>query len=81
MAAGWRWGDPVAGLAITAFICHVGWEVTADVTRRLADGIDPEVITAAEAAADELGRQAAAALSRQLPEAASFTWATRAAPD
>jgi cation diffusion facilitator family transporter len=118
VAAGWRWGDPVAGLAVTAFICHVGWEVTADVTRRLADGIDPEVITTAEAAAgalpgvihahararwtgrtlrveieawvdpdltaraaDDLGRQAAAALSRQLPEAASFTWATRAAPD
>jgi cation diffusion facilitator family transporter len=50
VAAGQSWGDPVAGLAVTAFICHVGWEVTADVTRRLADGIDPEVIQAAEAA-------------------------------
>jgi cation diffusion facilitator family transporter len=51
VAFGQTWGDPVAGLAVTAFICHVGWEVTADVTRRLADGVDPEVIHAAEAAA------------------------------
>jgi len=51
VAAGQAWGDPVAGLAVTAFICHVGYEVTSDVLRRLADGIDPEVITAAETAA------------------------------
>jgi cation diffusion facilitator family transporter len=51
VAAGQPWGDPVAGLAVTVFICHVGYEVTTDVTRRLADGIDPEVIRAAEAAA------------------------------
>lgn len=51
VAAGQRWGDPVAGLAVTAFIGHVGYQVTADVTRRLADAVDPEVIRAAEAAA------------------------------
>jgi hypothetical protein len=51
VAAGLRWGDPVAGIAVTAFICHVGYEVTADVVRRLADGVDPAVITSAEAAA------------------------------
>ena len=51
VALGQRWGDPVAGLAITAFICHVGYEVTSDVTHRLVDGVDPEVIHAAEAAA------------------------------
>jgi cation diffusion facilitator family transporter len=51
VALGEPWGDPVAGLAITAFICHIGYEVTSDVVRRLADGIDPEVIHAAEAAA------------------------------
>jgi cation diffusion facilitator family transporter len=51
VAAGLPWGDPVAGLAVTAFICHVGYEVTTDVTRRLADGIDPEVIRTAETAA------------------------------
>lgn len=51
VALGQRWGDPVAGLAITAFICHVGYEVTSDVVHRLADGVDPEVIRTAEAAA------------------------------
>jgi len=51
VAAGQPWGDPVAGLAITAVICHVGYEVTGDVLRRLADGVDPSVITTAEAAA------------------------------
>src|SRR6516225_8770829 len=51
VAAGQAWGDPVAGLAITAVICHVGYEVTGDVLRRLADGVDPSVITTAEAAA------------------------------
>ena len=40
-----------AGLAVTAFIGHVGYEVTSDVAHRLADGIDPAVITTAEAAA------------------------------
>ena len=51
VALGQPWGDPVAGLAVTAFICHVGCEVTGDVVHRLADGIDPAVITGAEAAA------------------------------
>src|SRR6516165_6858501 len=51
VALGQSWGDPVAGLAVTAFICHVGYEVTKDVVHRLADGVDPEVITTAEAAA------------------------------
>lgn len=118
VALGQYWGDPVAGLAVTAFICHVGYEVTADVLHRLADGVDPEVITRAEAAAgsvpgvihahararwtgrtlrveiegwvdpglaardaDALGRLVASQVSRQLPEAGSLTWITRAAPD
>ena len=117
VALGQSWGDPVAGLAVTAFICHVGYEVTADVLHRLADGVDPDVITRAEAAAgsvpgvihahararwtgrtlrvevegwvdpglpvrdaDALGRQVADQISRQLPEAGSLTWTTRAAP-
>jgi cation diffusion facilitator family transporter len=117
VALGQSWGDPVAGLAVTAFICHVGYQVTSDVLRRLADGVEPEVITRAEAAAgsvpgvihahararwtgrtlrveiegwvdaeipvrdaDALGRLVAAEISRQLPEAGSLTWTTRAAP-
>jgi cation diffusion facilitator family transporter len=51
VAFGQRWGDPVAGLAITLFICHVGYQVTGDVVHRLADGVDPEVIHVAESAA------------------------------
>src|SRR3984885_4611398 len=51
VACGQSWGDPVAGLAVTLFICHVGYEVTADVLHRLADGVDPDVIVRAEAAA------------------------------
>jgi cation diffusion facilitator family transporter len=115
---GQRWGDPIAGLAVTAFICHVGYEVTGDVVRRLADGVDPDVIAAAEAAAgsvpgvahahararwtgrtlrveiegwvdpdlttrdaDAIGRHVADVLSRQVPEAGSLTWTSRAAPD
>jgi cation diffusion facilitator family transporter len=114
---GQRWGDPVAGVAVTVFIGHVGYEVTADVVTRLADAVDPGVITAAEAAAgglpgvihahararwtgrilrveieawvdpgltaregDALGRQAAEAVSRDVPDVGSFTWTTRAAP-
>jgi cation diffusion facilitator family transporter len=117
VALGQSWGDPVAGLAVTAFIGHVGYEVSADVLRRLADGVDPEVINKAEAIAgsvpgvvhahararwtgrslrievegwvdgalttrdaDDLGGQVAEQLSRQLPEADTFTWIPRAAP-
>jgi hypothetical protein len=32
-------------------ICHVGYEVTKEVVHRLADGIEPAVISSAEAAA------------------------------
>ena len=118
VALGQSWGDPVAGLAVTAFICHVGYEVTADVMHRLADGVDPDVTAKAEAAAgsvpgvihahahararwtgrtlrvevegwvdpdtsardaDAMGRRVADEISRRLPEAGAFTWATRAA--
>jgi hypothetical protein len=51
VAAGYRWGDPVAGFAITAFICHVGNEVTTDMLARLMDGLDPGDLDAESAAA------------------------------
>ena len=53
VALGWMWADAVAGLVVTGFICHVGWEVTSDIGHRLLDGVDPEVITTAEAVAVE----------------------------
>jgi divalent metal cation (Fe/Co/Zn/Cd) transporter len=51
VAFGQPWGDPVAGLAVTPFICHVGWEVTTAIGHRLLDGVAPDVITTAEEAA------------------------------
>ena len=38
--AGLKWADAVAGIAVTGFICHVGWEVTSDIVHRLMDGVD-----------------------------------------
>jgi cation diffusion facilitator family transporter len=51
VALGASWGDPVAGFAVTAFIVHVGWEVTRDLVGHLMDGVDPQIITDAKAAA------------------------------
>jgi cation diffusion facilitator family transporter len=51
VAVGWSWADAAAGLLVTAFIGHVGWEVSSDIAHRLLDGVDPAVITAAEATA------------------------------
>lgn len=51
VALGWGWADAIAGIIVTGFICHVGWEVTADIAHRLLDGVDPEIITTAETVA------------------------------
>lgn len=51
VALGWGWADAAAGIVVTGFICHVGWEVTSDIAHRLLDGVDPEIITTAEAVA------------------------------
>ena len=51
VALGWRWADPVAGAAVTLFIGHVGIEITAQVVRRLMDGVEPEDLARAQAAA------------------------------
>jgi cation diffusion facilitator family transporter len=51
VAAGYRWGDPIAGFAVTLFICHVGVEVTRQLLHRLMDGVDPEDLDAAHTAA------------------------------
>jgi cation diffusion facilitator family transporter len=51
VALGWGWADAVAGIVVTGFICHVGWEVTTDIAHRLLDGVDPDIITTAEAVA------------------------------
>jgi cation diffusion facilitator family transporter len=48
VAAGWAWADGVAGLIVTGFIIHVGWEVTRDVFEHLMDGVDPTILKSAE---------------------------------
>jgi cation diffusion facilitator family transporter len=51
VALGFRWGDPVAGFAVTLFIVHVGYEVTTEIAHHLMDGVDPSMIEAARRAA------------------------------
>ncbi len=51
VAAGLPWADAVAGLVVTGFIAHVGWEVTSELINHLMDGVDPEILSRAESAA------------------------------
>jgi cation diffusion facilitator family transporter len=51
VAFGLQWGDAVAGFAVTLFIVHVGWEVTSELVHHLMDGVDPQIIISAVAAA------------------------------
>jgi cation diffusion facilitator family transporter len=51
VAFGFRWGDPVAGFAVTLFILHVGYEVTGEILHHLMDGVDPADVEAARSAA------------------------------
>ncbi len=51
VAAGYRWGDPIAGFAVTLFILHVGYEVTTEIAHHLLDGVEPEHLHAARDAA------------------------------
>jgi cation diffusion facilitator family transporter len=48
VAIGWTWADPVVGLAITVAIVMVLRTAARDVFRRLMDGVDPELVEAAE---------------------------------
>lgn len=54
VAAGLRWADAVAGLFVTVFIAHVGWEVTADLLGHLMDGVDPDLLAGAVTAAESV---------------------------
>jgi cation diffusion facilitator family transporter len=51
VALGFRWGDPLAGFAVTLFIVHVGVEVTREIVSHLLDGADPADIAVAAPAA------------------------------
>jgi cation diffusion facilitator family transporter len=52
VAAGYRWGDPIAGFAVTLFILHVGYEVSTEIAHHLLDGVEPEHLHAAKDAAE-----------------------------
>ena len=54
VALGLRWADAVAGVIVTLFIAHVGWEVTGDLLAHLMDSVEPEVIAASIAAAESV---------------------------
>lgn len=51
VAAGFPWADAVAGLVVTGFICHVGYEVTSDLIRHLMDGVEPGILANSTVAA------------------------------
>ena len=51
VALGYRWADPIAGLAVTVFIAHVGWEVTTELAAHLMDAVDPVLLKQAHTAA------------------------------
>jgi cation diffusion facilitator family transporter len=48
VAIGWKWADPVAGLAITAAILTVVYQAGREVYRRLMDAVDPALVDQAE---------------------------------
>jgi cation diffusion facilitator family transporter len=65
VAIGWPRADAVAGLAVTLFIAHVGYEVTGDLLKHLMDGVDDDLIHRAETAARDVpGVTAATAKAR-----------------
>ena len=49
-ALGWRWADPVVGLAITVAILSVTWGAARQVLARLMDAVDPALVEQATAA-------------------------------
>lgn len=49
VALGWRWADPVVGLAITAVILLVLKDAAREVYRRLMDAVDPALVDLVEA--------------------------------
>jgi cation diffusion facilitator family transporter len=54
VALGLPWADAVAGLVVTGFIIHVGYEITGEILQHLMDGVDPDLLTRAERAALEV---------------------------
>lgn len=51
VAVGWTRADAVAGLVVTLFIVHVGYEVTGDLLKHLMDGVEDDLVEQAKTAA------------------------------
>ncbi len=51
MAVGFHWADAIAGLVVTAFIVHVGYDVSRELLGHLTDSVEPGVLADAEQAA------------------------------
>jgi cation diffusion facilitator family transporter len=49
VAVGWRWADPVVGLAITVAILLVVKDAAREIYRRLMDAVDPALVDQVEA--------------------------------
>jgi cation diffusion facilitator family transporter len=64
VALGYRWGDPIAGFAVTLFILHVGYEVTGQILHHLMDGVDAEELEAARLAASQVAGEGAVVRGR-----------------
>ncbi|MDQ6846452.1 MAG: cation diffusion facilitator family transporter [Candidatus Dormibacteraeota bacterium] len=64
VALGYRWGDPIAGFAVTLFILHVGYEVTGEILHHLMDGVDADEVEAARRAASAVTNEDASVRGR-----------------
>jgi cation diffusion facilitator family transporter len=53
-AVGWRWADPVVGLAITVAIAAVTWTAARQILARLMDAVDPILVDRAHHTLDAL---------------------------
>jgi cation diffusion facilitator family transporter len=82
VALGLKWGDPVAGLAVTLFIGRVGYEVTREVFHHLMDGLDPSDSSAAQTAACSVpGVRSAIVRGRWMGRSLVLEVEARVAPD
>jgi cation diffusion facilitator family transporter len=54
VAAGLPWADAAAGIMVTGFIVHVGYQVTGQLLQHLMDGVDADLLATAEEAARQV---------------------------
>jgi cation diffusion facilitator family transporter len=54
VAAGLPWADAAAGIMVTGFIVHIGYQVTGQLLQHLMDGVDADLLATAEEAARQV---------------------------